>query len=74
MLRDHLPAFLVAHPQMYGLLSSGLHELTEEACLENFDMLKIATELVLDERIEKQEREAKIEKATKFLSAKVEQS
>lgn len=68
LLRGHLPEFLVEHPQMYGLLSAGIHELTEKACLENFDLLRVAIELVLDERLEKREREAKIRRAKESLA------
>ncbi len=62
-LRSHLPAFLVEHPEMYGLLSKGVHELTEAECLEHFSTLRIAIELILDERHEKRLREKKIAEA-----------
>lgn len=62
-LRENLPEFLVDHPEMYGLLSKGVHELTEAECLEHFATLRIAIELILDERHEKRLRQKKIEEA-----------
>ena len=32
-LKDYLPDFLVKNKQVYGILSEGIHELTEEDCL-----------------------------------------
>ncbi len=42
ILREYLPIFLVQNPIIYSLLSKGLHELTEQECLEHFDALRIA--------------------------------
>lgn len=63
ILRDHLPEFLVDNPGMYALLSKGLHELTERECLDHFDTLKIGIELILDEKLEAQEKDRKIRQA-----------
>ena len=59
-LRAHLPTFLVEHPAMYSLLSKGVHELSEEDCLKHFDTLRLATELILDERLEQRDKDKKI--------------
>ena len=34
MLRTELPQFLVDNREWYGLVSKGIHELTEEECKE----------------------------------------
>jgi len=47
------------NPNLYTILSKGIHELTEEECLEMFPMIKIGIELILDERIAEKEREKK---------------
>jgi hypothetical protein len=65
LLAAHLPPFLVEHPQLYGILSRGVHELTEQECLANFDALKVAIDVILDEKLiaferERQGREAKL--------------
>jgi hypothetical protein len=67
-LRHSLPDFLVEHPEMYSLLSKGVHELTENECLEHFSTLRIAIELILDERHEKKLRERKIAQAKSALA------
>lgn len=59
-LKSHLPPFLVEHHQMYGLLSKGVHELSEEECLQHFDTLRLGIELILDERLEQKERAKKV--------------
>lgn len=63
LLRSHLPPFLVEHPGMYSLLSKGVHELTEDECLKNFDTLRLGIELILDEKLEQRERERKVAQA-----------
>jgi hypothetical protein len=37
---------------MYKILSKGVHELTEQECLAYFPVLKIAIELILEQKIE----------------------
>lgn len=67
MLRTHLPSFLVENPNMYSLLSKGVHEMTEEECLEHFNALRLGIELILDEKLEQREKERKITEAKKAL-------
>jgi hypothetical protein len=67
ILRHHLPTFLVDNPEMYGLLSKGIHELKETECLDHFDTLKIGIELILDEKLENKEKEKKITAAKSAL-------
>jgi hypothetical protein len=66
-LKDHLPKFLVDHPEMYGILSKGLHELSEKECLEHFSAIKVGIELILDEKIEQKAREKKLKEASKAI-------
>lgn len=68
LLKNHLPTFLVEHPEMYSLLSKGIHELSEQECLEHFDTLRIGIELILDEKLERKEKEKKIQDAKAALS------
>ncbi len=37
---------------MYSILSKGIHELSEEECLQYFKLMKIGIELILDEQLE----------------------
>ena len=71
LLREHLPAFLTENPQMYSLLSKGVHELSEQECLDHFNTLRICIELILDEQLERREREQKMEAARSALSSAV---
>lgn len=59
-LRNHLPAFLVENRKIYSILSKGIHELTEDECLEVYATIEVGITLVLDEEIEKQRRVAKL--------------
>jgi hypothetical protein len=46
-LRNYLPPFLVQHGEIYGQLSDGIHNLSEDACLGYFDILKGAVFMML---------------------------
>lgn len=63
ILRDHLPTFLVENRKLYGIMSKGVHSLDEDECLDAFPVVKMAIELILDQRIEQIEREKKLREA-----------
>jgi len=69
LLKDYLPSFLVENRVIYSILSIAVHGLTEQQCLENFEPVKLAIEIILDEKIEKQLKEEKVSVARKALSA-----
>lgn len=58
-LEDHLPPFLVEHRALYGDLSDGLHNRTEEECLAWFQPILLAIEVILDQRLEDEDRARK---------------
>lgn len=58
-LRDQLPAFLVEHRSLYSILSKGIHSLGETECLEAFSDVRLAIELILDEKVAAKQREQK---------------
>jgi hypothetical protein len=64
LLAHHLPEFIVKNPKMYGLLSKGLHELTEEECLKNFEALKNAIFAIAEERLAELTRQKRIKDAS----------
>lgn len=68
LLHDYLPSFLVEHHIIYGILSKGIHELTEEECLEYFDILRTSIELILDQRIDEKEKQRKQKEAEQKLA------
>ena len=67
-LKGHLPTFLVEHPQIYSLLSKGIHELTEQECLQHFGTLRVGIELILDETLSRKHQEQKISEAKAALA------
>lgn len=67
LLSQWLPDFLVQNRSMYGILSKGIHELTEEECLAAFPIVKVGIEIILDARIQEIERKRKLEEAQKAI-------
>lgn len=56
-----IPANLEPYKKtIYGVLSKGVHESSENECLEMFPYMKYAIEEILDERLAKREREKKL--------------
>jgi hypothetical protein len=74
LLKHELPAFLVENKAIYGIMSKGIHELSEEECLEYFPLIKSGIELILDQQIEALERkkkEAEIAAALNAIKSKI---
>lgn len=59
LLKNSLPDFLVANKALYSILSKGIHELSEQECLDIFPVMKTAIEYILDEVKAKKELEEK---------------
>lgn len=70
LLKDFLPSILVETKHLYGIISKGIHELEEQECLEMFPHVKLAIELILDEKLHKLEREEKISAMKSFVQSK----
>jgi hypothetical protein len=66
-LKNHLPSFLVQNRKLYGILSKGVHELTEEECQDGYAAVDLAIVLILDEEIERRERAEKLAGTTRHL-------
>lgn len=69
LLSMHLPSFLVENAGMYSILSKGVHELTEEECLNYFPAMKAGIELILDEKVEENLKKARLSEAKKAIEA-----
>lgn len=63
MVKDYLPEFLVDNRSLYGILSTGIHNLTEDECLKYFETVRLGIEQILDEKIIQKERTNKAVKA-----------
>jgi hypothetical protein len=60
LLKEQLPSRLVASAGLYGVLSLGIHDLSDDDCLESFNLVKSVIELILKERHENKRYEAVI--------------
>lgn len=63
LLADYLPSFLVENKSMYGILSKGIHELSEDVCLAAFPVVKVGIEIILDAKIEEAAAKKKLASA-----------
>ncbi len=69
MLKSHLPQFLTENPNLYSILSIGIHELTEDECLKNFGALKLGIQIILEEKFQLAEKEKQVASAKAALAA-----
>jgi hypothetical protein len=67
LLQVELPEFLVENKALYGIMSIGIHELTEDNCKEYFPSIKLGIELILDEKLELKRKKDKIKNANKSI-------
>ena len=49
MIKDELPETIVDNPVLYGIISKGVHELSEEECIEYFPVMKDSILLILNQ-------------------------
>lgn len=56
LLKDYLPAILVNNAKIYGILSKGIHELSEEQCKSYFPIIQDCIMLTLKESEQKREQ------------------
>lgn len=64
-IKDFLPSQLIEMKGIYTILGKGVHELTEEECLQYFSPIKLSIELILDQKIDeskKKERDELVKK------------
>lgn len=57
LLTKFLPSRLVRSANLYGILSKGIHELSEQECKNKFPLVRQAIQLILKERHENKEYE-----------------
>lgn len=68
LLKEHLPTFLIKNKSLYSILSTGIHNLSEDECLSYFDIVKLGIELILDEKVDQLDKLKKIQDAEKSIS------
>lgn len=69
LLQDKLPDILVENRSIYGIMSKGIHELSENECKALFPDVKLGIELILDEKLYQQEKLSKQKSFSKFVTA-----
>ena len=69
MLENHLPDVMKDNKSLYGVLSKGIHELSEKDCLLYFPVLRQVIELILDDIEYTRQKEQKKKEAHNKLSA-----
>ena len=67
-LKGDLPEFVVKNKNIYGVLSRGLHELSEDACGQYYELLLQSILLILDQEKAQNEKEKKEEALQKALA------
>lgn len=68
-LKEFIPEFLVTNKKIYGILSKGVHELTEEECLKHFAILKQSILIILEDDKRLSDEAARKEQFTKDIAA-----
>ena len=68
LLKGFLPDLITDHPKIYGVVSKGIHELSEDECLEYFPVLKNGIIMILDDIVAKKEKERAATEYKKSLS------
>lgn len=68
LLKGFLPDLITENPQIYGIASKGVHELSEEECLKYFPVLKNGITMILDDIVAKKDKEMAAEKYRKSLN------
>lgn len=57
LLNGYLPDVIIENAGIYGVLSKGIHELSEEECLRYFPAIETGIQIMLDAYLVKKERE-----------------
>lgn len=68
-LKNYLPEALVEARSIYGILSKGIHSLTEEECLMHFDVVRKGLEMILDDKLEQKKKAEKRKQTMASISA-----
>lgn len=73
LLKNYLPDYLVQNSNVYGVLSKGVHELSEDQCNDYFDVMHTSIEIICEEKLAALEREKKADQGSKALQKVLEE-
>jgi len=68
-LKDRLPGFLVENKHFYGLMSAGIHNLSEQECLHLFPIALDGICAILDQKVDVQKSREREESAKANINA-----
>lgn len=74
LLADYLPKSLTDNKGAYGIISKGIHELSEEECMQYFPVLEHLIKMCLNEAIEKKRKiqdEAELKKRINAITSEI---
>ena len=69
MLKGYLPDILVSNTKLYGVLSKGVHDLTEQECLRAFPAIRDLMFFVLEEDLERNEKQKLLRAAEESINS-----
>ena len=75
LLKDYLPEMLNSNSVIYGILSKGIHELSEEDCIQYFPIMCESIYAILrqwEEKRQEQEAKKRLEKSLSAIASKVQ--
>jgi hypothetical protein len=67
-LSSVLPSFLVQNKRVYSVLSKGIHELDENTCGQQYELMRMSITLMLEQEREILERKTREDQLTKLIS------
>lgn len=67
-LKDFLPTMMVENRMAYGILSKGIHELSEEECQKGYDVLFSLIVMILEENEERRKKELRKKELSKAIN------
>jgi hypothetical protein len=68
LLKGFLPELVVRNKALYGILSKGIHELTEKECLAAFPVVRTGLELILLQKVAERDQKQKVHEAEKAIN------
>lgn len=68
LLREYLPEMINSNPVIYGIVSKGIHELSEDECIKYFPILQDAIFMILRQWAQKRKEQETIKKIETSLS------
>jgi predicted ribonuclease YlaK len=69
LLKAHLPTFMVENKSIYGILSKGVHTLSDEICRQAFPMMRDTIVMILEEDARAIEDRRKRDELSKSINA-----